>query len=258
MRILTSEIRRFSIRYKQHYFQYTLLTVTMCALFLYGISYKVDTTDVTMYDRLLLFNMIYYLAVIRMVASGLSNVYNEISSEITESKLIYNITASGYDSHLIVLVRTIVKSMCSILITYVSIVCITILLGVDFSYYNYFQMFIQLIIGNIMLFGIGFGFSGLCNLFNMDKQIAVILEFFLIIFMIIVPLENEFIPINFVKGNIYGILYNDIMLSEVTVFWSNSNLLALTLSIVILGVGICLYNFTNYLKLKKRWKVYEG
>lgn len=191
MKILISEIKRLSINYKQHYFQYTMLIVIMVALFFYGMCYKVDNTDVTMYDRLLLFNMIYYVIVIRMVASGFSNVYNEISSEFLEYKLIYNITASKYASYLIVLVRIIVKSICSMLITYISMICITILLGINFSYYNYFQLLLQLIVGNIMLIGIGFGFCGLCKFFNIDKQIAIILELVLIIFLIVVPLEKN-------------------------------------------------------------------
>lgn len=257
MKILISEIRRLSINYKQHYFQYTLLIVIMVALFFYGMYYKVDSTDVTMYDRLLLFNMIYYVIIIRMVASCFSNVYNEISSEFLEYKLIYNITASKYYSYLILLVRIIVKSIFSILITYISMTCIIIILGINFSYYNYFQLLLQLIVGNIMLIGIGFGFCGLCNFFNIDKQIAIIMELLLIVFFIIVPLENGFTPITYIKGKIYGILYSDIMLGEIKDFEFNQNLFVLIISIIILWIGIFLYNFTNYLILKKRWKVYE-
>lgn len=213
--------------------------------------------DVTMYDRLVLFNMLYYLAVIRLVASGFSNVYNEISAEYAEYKLIYNITISKYASYKIILVRTLLKSMCSMLVTYISIVCITILLGLNYSYYNYFQLFMQLLIGSIMLFGMGFVFCGLCNLFGIDKQIAAIFEFLLIIFMVIVPLENKYVPINLVKSNMYGILYNDIMLNEISELGAIENLVAIMWTVIILVVGVCAYNFTNYLKIKRGWKIYE-
>jgi len=258
MKMLINEIRRLSVRYKEHYIQYSLISVGMIALFWFGIYYRISSEEITMYDRMLVFSMLYYLVVIRLVASGFSNIYNEVSSEFTESKLVYNVTISGYGSYLIILARTFIRSMVSVIITYVSVVCITILLGVTCSYLNYFQVFIQLIIGSTMLFGLGFGFCGLCNLFEIEKQIALILEFALIILMVIAPLEMEYIPINFVKSNIYGILYDDIMLNEITSFFSYSNLWTLIVTFVVLFVGIYLYVFTGYLKLKRKWKIYEG
>lgn len=40
MKILVNEFKRLFIRYKKHYIQYTLLTITMCIVFIYGMYYK--------------------------------------------------------------------------------------------------------------------------------------------------------------------------------------------------------------------------
>lgn len=251
------EIHKIIAKYVQHYVQYSILALFAVLILSMGVYYRVYESNISMYDRIMFFNFVYYFLLIRMIANGMATPYNECTFEKDDNKLIYNITISKYSSQMILLVRIIIKSIISTTITLISIVCISILFGVFFSYINYLMLIMQVILGNCILFGISFAFSALCNYFDIEKQIAIMFELALIMYFVLAPLNHIFNVINIIKNNIYSILYAEIVDANIVVLEGSQNALALAMSIITLILGISIYSFMNYLRLRKKWRVYD-
>lgn len=71
----------------------------------------------------------------------------------------------------------------------------------------------------------GLLYCGLCRFFDIEKQLSIILELVLIVLLVLLPLEYDFVPTTLIKSTIYNSLYDDIVLCKVSEFVTLENLL---------------------------------
>ncbi|KSV58562.1 hypothetical protein [Acetivibrio ethanolgignens] len=251
MKMLIKEMKKNIAEYKKHWLQYSLFAVTLISLFIYGLLWQKNESQVSSYERMTAFYIIYYLVIVRFFSACFVNVYNEFHQSYYLNGVLCNESLGKYDALYIIMVRVAIKSIFSIGITFLGTVGISIVLGVGFSPSNYGILLLRMLVGCIMTWGIGLIFCSICMLFNIQKSIALFGEIILLCYMIMVPLDNSMIPINLIKSSIYEILFKDIILCEKGSIIRGEDAVILICSIIIIATSIIGYRFLEWIKIRK-------
>lgn len=249
--VFSAEISRKIAMYKSHYIQYTLFAFLIVLGYVYGLVAKMDTSQVSGFERLTVLYVVYYIVIIRLFSTSFVNVYNEFHKGFYLKEVLYNETLTHYNGVRIVMVRAITNSLCSAFVTYMCIICITVFMGMNFSYSNYLIILIKLLIGSVMLWGMALIYCSFCLLFDIQKEIALFGELIVIIVMIILPLEWEYIPTNIIKTGIYSALLDDIVLCRVSKLISSSDIIMIISSLILLIVAYFGYRMSEWKKMKR-------
>lgn len=236
MKIVIAEIKKTFAEFAQHYIQYTILTIIICALVIIGIYSKYENYSIGMYDRLMYFNLIFYLLIIRMVSNGLSVPFSEITREKDENKLLSNISISKYNTWQILMSRILIKGIISMALSLLVVFALIIMFGIYFSYKNYLLLIFYYFLSTIMLYGISFAFTGINILFDLQKQVSIVFELAIIVYLILAPL-NHYNGFSYFKSFIYSILFNDIIHAEVTNTSFSQIMFSVLVSILFLVIG---------------------
>lgn len=253
--MLIKEMKRNIAEYKKHWLQYSLFAVAFIALCIYGLFGKKIESQVSSYERMTAFYVIYYLVSIRFFSACFVNVYNEFHQSYYLNGILCNESLGKYDALHIIMTRAAIKSIFSIGITFLGTVGISIVLGVGFSQSNYWILLLRMLVGCIMTWGIGLIFCSICMLFNIQKSIALFGEVISLCYLIMVPLEKGFIPTNLIKSSIYDILFKDIILCEKGSLIRDEDVVILFYSIGIIVASMIGYRFLEWIKIRRRRKI---
>lgn len=249
--MIIAELYRYLSGYKNHWIQYSLFFGALTFIFIYGLLGNIGADNANSYERLYVFNLIYYLVLVRFFAAGFVNTYNEFHQGYYLKGIIYNDSIGKYNGLNIVLLRSIIRTIFSIVITFLGVTCMAIIMGVNYLYSNYIMLFITLIMGSVLLWGIALIFCSLCMFFEIQKEIALVGEVLLLCLFIFIPLEYSYLPTNFIKSRIYYILFKDIVLCEKGRFFNHDTILLIIVSIGIMIISFVCYRFLEWIKLRR-------
>lgn len=90
-----------------------------------------------------------------------------------DNKLIYNITISYRGRNAILYTRLIINSLINMAITFISVVTLIFLTGMQYSIMNYFYLVCYYLIAIWFMYGIGVIYACICKFFDLEKMVAM-------------------------------------------------------------------------------------
>lgn len=257
MKIIYTEIKKSFAQFKKHYVQYTLMFVVLVLLGCTGLYFRLEGYGINNYERLTYFGLIYYLIILRSVSNGISTPYGEIMKEQYESKLLSNVTICNMGQKAILYSRCLISSLINIVLTFISIITLIIMLGMQYSAINYVYLFIVYLLATWFMYGIGILYTCVCKFFRLEKIVAMFFQILLIVYFLISSNDQIYNLFGRYKDEIYYILYGEII--NATTYacdWSKVLLLLLQSVIIVVLSGI-VYDYVNYRCVSRKRKSYE-
>ena len=165
-----------------------------------------------------------------------------------------NGSISYYSESAIITIRVVIKSLFSLVITIIAIACIANLCNASYSYNNYILLFLYGIISLVMLIGLGAIYISICNFFDLQKEVALIVEMILILFFVMTPMDFNILPTSLIKQVVYGVFFDDVVMCIESELFTNEFVMLICVSLGVFALGLICSRISIYMKAKRRWK----